>query len=274
MRLLVTGGAGYIGSVVASALIEAGHDVTVLDDLSTGHTDAVPPKATFVRGTLRDDAAIANHFVAVSTNAEAVARFGIDTANMFPFWDWVGGRYSMDSAIGLSTMIAVGPQQFGERQARGTEPADLEEVAPRQAVAQPHPAPLDREHGCSLLALMATPAPTPPGTTSPSIMLNKMTPPPNAVNESWKLLTAPHEVMVVVTAKIDESVMPKRTSLPSMLPPAWVVLTTWFAPTLLKRGLPVCSAGITTPTAINQTMAEAAQSTQPCRVSPTILPNM
>jgi glucose-6-phosphate isomerase len=61
---------------------------------------------------LRDEAAIAKHFVAVSTNAEAVARFGIDTANMFEFWDWVGGRYSMDSAIGLSTMIALGPEHF------------------------------------------------------------------------------------------------------------------------------------------------------------------
>jgi glucose-6-phosphate isomerase len=58
--------------------------------------------------------AVANHFVAVSTNAERVAAFGIDTANMFGFWDWVGGRYSMDSAIGLSTMIAIGPEQFGE----------------------------------------------------------------------------------------------------------------------------------------------------------------
>jgi glucose-6-phosphate isomerase len=58
--------------------------------------------------------AVANHFVAVSTNAERVAEFGIDTANMFGFWDWVGGRYSMDSAIGLSTMIALGPDQFGE----------------------------------------------------------------------------------------------------------------------------------------------------------------
>ena len=57
---------------------------------------------------------MANHFVAVSTNAERVAAFGIDTANMFGFWDWVGGRYSMDSAIGLSTMIALGPDQFGE----------------------------------------------------------------------------------------------------------------------------------------------------------------
>jgi glucose-6-phosphate isomerase len=63
---------------------------------------------------LGDDAAIAKHFVAVSTNAEEVAQFGIDTDNMFGFWDWVGGRYSMDSAIGLSTMLAVGPEAFGE----------------------------------------------------------------------------------------------------------------------------------------------------------------
>ncbi|MGH3074800.1 MAG: glucose-6-phosphate isomerase, partial [Gaiellales bacterium] len=61
---------------------------------------------------LGDEAAIARHFAAVSTNAEAVAAFGIDTDNMFGFWDWVGGRYSMDSAIGLSTMIAVGPEGF------------------------------------------------------------------------------------------------------------------------------------------------------------------
>ncbi|EMI57797.1 glucose-6-phosphate isomerase [Rhodopirellula sallentina] len=61
-----------------------------------------------------DESAIAKHFVALSTNAEKVSEFGIDTANMFEFWDWVGGRYSMDSAIGLSTMLAVGPQGFRE----------------------------------------------------------------------------------------------------------------------------------------------------------------
>jgi glucose-6-phosphate isomerase len=60
------------------------------------------------------EASVARHFVAVSTNAERVAAFGIDTANMFGFWDWVGGRYSMDSAIGLSTMIAVGPERYRE----------------------------------------------------------------------------------------------------------------------------------------------------------------
>ena len=63
---------------------------------------------------LSDEKAVANHFVAVSTNADAVKKFGIDTANMFGFWDWVGGRYSMDSAIGLSTMLAIGPDQFRE----------------------------------------------------------------------------------------------------------------------------------------------------------------
>jgi glucose-6-phosphate isomerase len=63
---------------------------------------------------LGDESAIAKHFVAVSTNAERVAEFGIDTHNMFEFWDWVGGRYSMDSAIGLSTMLAVGPEQFAD----------------------------------------------------------------------------------------------------------------------------------------------------------------
>jgi glucose-6-phosphate isomerase len=63
---------------------------------------------------LRDDAAVASHFVAVSTNADKVREFGIDTANMFGFWDWVGGRYSMDSAIGLSLMIAIGPDDFRE----------------------------------------------------------------------------------------------------------------------------------------------------------------
>ncbi|HLK43293.1 MAG TPA: glucose-6-phosphate isomerase, partial [Thermoleophilia bacterium] len=63
---------------------------------------------------LHDEAAVARHFVAVSTNAEQVAAFGIDTANMFGFWDWVGGRYSYDSAIGLSLMIAIGPERFAE----------------------------------------------------------------------------------------------------------------------------------------------------------------
>ncbi len=67
-----------------------------------------------LQGLGGDAKAVAKHFVAVSTNAEKVAEFGIDTANMFEFWDWVGGRYSMDSAIGLSTMLAIGPDHFRE----------------------------------------------------------------------------------------------------------------------------------------------------------------
>jgi glucose-6-phosphate isomerase len=66
----------------------------------------------WVLDKVKDDRAVARHFVAVSTNADEVAKFGIDTGNMFGFWDWVGGRYSMDSAVGLSTMIAIGPENF------------------------------------------------------------------------------------------------------------------------------------------------------------------
>jgi glucose-6-phosphate isomerase len=69
---------------------------------------------TWCLKALHDERAIARHFVAVSTNAKEVAKFGIDTANMFEFWDWVGGRYSMDSAIGLSLMVAIGPDYFRE----------------------------------------------------------------------------------------------------------------------------------------------------------------
>ncbi|MFC8415648.1 glucose-6-phosphate isomerase [Streptomyces coelicoflavus] len=69
---------------------------------------------TWLLDALGDDAAVARHFVALSTNAEKVSGFGIDTANMFEFWDWVGGRYSFDSAIGLSLMIAIGPDRFRE----------------------------------------------------------------------------------------------------------------------------------------------------------------
>ena len=80
---------------------------TTLETLTNAHT----ARAWSVR-TLGDDRAVRRHFVAVSTNAEGVSTFGIDTANMFGFWDWVGGRYSMDSAIGLSTMMAIGPEHF------------------------------------------------------------------------------------------------------------------------------------------------------------------
>jgi glucose-6-phosphate isomerase len=75
-------------------------------------TNAQSARGWLLAGMSGEEPAIANHFVAVSTNAKEVAKFGIDTDNMFGFWDWVGGRYSMDSAIGLSTMLAVGPDNF------------------------------------------------------------------------------------------------------------------------------------------------------------------
>src|SRR6202522_1745891 len=75
-------------------------------------TNAQSARDWVLKGLGGNPKAVARHFVAVSTNAEKVAAFGIDTANMFGFWDWVGGRYSMDSAIGLSTMLAIGPENF------------------------------------------------------------------------------------------------------------------------------------------------------------------
>jgi glucose-6-phosphate isomerase len=81
---------------------------TTLETMTNAHT----ARAWSLEGLGGDEKSVAKHFVAVSTNAAEVAKFGIDTANMFGFWDWVGGRYSMDSAIGLSTMLAIGPERF------------------------------------------------------------------------------------------------------------------------------------------------------------------
>ncbi|HEU5096563.1 MAG TPA: glucose-6-phosphate isomerase [Reyranella sp.] len=81
---------------------------TTLETMTNAHT----ARDWLLAGLKGDASATARHFVAVSTNAQEVAKFGIDTANMFGFWDWVGGRYSMDSAIGLSTMLAIGPENF------------------------------------------------------------------------------------------------------------------------------------------------------------------
>jgi len=80
---------------------------TTLETMTNAHT-----ARDWSLAKLGDEKAVAKHFVAISTNAKEVAKFGIDTENMFGFWDWVGGRYSMDSAIGLSTMIAIGPENF------------------------------------------------------------------------------------------------------------------------------------------------------------------
>jgi glucose-6-phosphate isomerase len=81
---------------------------TTLETMTNAHT----AREWSLAGLGSDERSVAKHFVAVSTNAAEVAKFGIDTANMFEFWDWVGGRYSMDSAIGLSTMVAIGPENF------------------------------------------------------------------------------------------------------------------------------------------------------------------
>jgi len=111
----------FVSNVDGTDFAEAVHDLdaaetlfiissktfTTLETMTNAHT-----ARDWALAALKDPAAVARHFVAVSTNAEQVAKFGIDTANMFGFWDWVGGRYSMDSAIGLSTMLAVGPDHF------------------------------------------------------------------------------------------------------------------------------------------------------------------
>jgi glucose-6-phosphate isomerase len=88
--------------------IDSSKTFTTLETMTNAHT----ARDWLLAGLGGDATAVAKHFVAVSTNAAEVANFGIDTANMFEFWDWVGGRYSMDSAIGLSTMLAIGPERF------------------------------------------------------------------------------------------------------------------------------------------------------------------
>jgi glucose-6-phosphate isomerase len=113
----------FVSNVDATDFVEATRDLAadetlfIISSKTFGTLETLTNAATaraWVVDQLGDDAAVAKHFVAVSTNAERVAAFGIDTANMFGFWDWVGGRYSMDSAIGLSTMLAVGPDRFRE----------------------------------------------------------------------------------------------------------------------------------------------------------------
>ncbi|MEO7728057.1 MAG: glucose-6-phosphate isomerase, partial [Burkholderiales bacterium] len=111
----------FVSNVDGTDFAEAVHDLdpaetlfiicsktfTTLETLTNAHT-----ARAWALHKLGDEQAVRRHFVAVSTNAEGVAAFGIDTANMFGFWDWVGGRYSMESAIGLSTMLAIGPENF------------------------------------------------------------------------------------------------------------------------------------------------------------------
>ena len=111
----------FVSNIDGTDFAEATHDLdaeetlfiissktfTTLETMTNAHT-----ARDWMLNSLKHSDAVAKHFVAVSTNTNEVAKFGIDTANMFEFWDWVGGRYSMDSAIGLSTMIAIGPENF------------------------------------------------------------------------------------------------------------------------------------------------------------------
>ena len=111
----------FVSNIDGTDFVEATHDLnpeetlfiissktfTTLETMTNAHT-----AREWVIKSLKNPTAVASHFVAVSTNVGEVAKFGINTANMFEFWDWVGGRYSMDSAIGLSTMIAIGPENF------------------------------------------------------------------------------------------------------------------------------------------------------------------
>ena len=114
----------FVSNVDSTDLVEATRDLvaeetlfivssktfTTLETMTNAHS----AREWALAGLDGDESAIAKHFVAVSTNAEKVTEFGIDTNNMFGFWEWVGGRYSMDSAIGLSTMLAIGPERFHE----------------------------------------------------------------------------------------------------------------------------------------------------------------
>ncbi len=114
----------FVSNVDGTDFAEAVHDLdasetlfiissktfTTLETMTNAHS----ARSWLLKQLGSNEKAVARHFVAVSTNAEKVSEFGIDTANMFEFWDWVGGRYSMDSAIGLSTMLAIGPDGFGD----------------------------------------------------------------------------------------------------------------------------------------------------------------
>jgi glucose-6-phosphate isomerase len=112
----------FVSNVDGIDFVEATHDLNPAETLFIVSsktfttletmTNAQSAREWLLKGLGGDDKAVAKHFVAVSTNAGKVSAFGIDTANMFGFWDWVGGRYSMDSAIGLSTMLAIGPDNF------------------------------------------------------------------------------------------------------------------------------------------------------------------
>ena len=118
----------FVSNVDSTDLVEATRDLnpaetlfiiasktfSTLETMTNAHSARAWVLDALGGGSAPEAEVVARHFVAVSTNAELVSEFGIDTENMFGFWDWVGGRYSMDSAIGLSTMVAIGPDAFAE----------------------------------------------------------------------------------------------------------------------------------------------------------------
>ena len=148
----------FVSNVDGIDFVEATHDLdpsetlfivssktfTTLETM----TNAGSARAWLLKGLGGNPKAVAKHFVAVSTNAEKVSAFGIDTANMFGFWDWVGGRYSMDSAIGLSTMLAIGPKNYRDMLAGfHADGRTFPHRAVRAKPAGAHGAALGLEHG-------------------------------------------------------------------------------------------------------------------------------
>ena len=149
----------FVSNVDGIDFVEATHDLNPAETLFVVSsktfttletmTNAESARDWLLKGLSGDAKAVAKHFVAVSTNAEKVSAFGIDTANMFGFWDWVGGRYSMDSAIGLSTMLAIGHETSSRELLAGFHEMDEHfRTAPfEQEPARSHGSAFRLEHG-------------------------------------------------------------------------------------------------------------------------------
>ena len=144
---------------------------TTLETMTNAHS-----AREWILAKLKQTEAIARHFVAISTNAEAVAKFGIDTANMFGFWDWVGGRYSMDSAIGLSTMIAIGPDNFRPMLTASTRWTSTSAQLPSRKISRPFSA-----SSPSGTPTSSTPRPSPSSPTSNTSSAS----PPTSSSSPW-----------------------------------------------------------------------------------------
>ena len=159
----------FVSNVDGTDFAEAVHDLdpaetvfiissktfTTLETMTNAHT----ARDWLLAGMKGDASATARHFVAVSTNAKEVSKFGIDTANMFGFWDWVGGRYSMDSAIGLSTMLAIGPENFRAMRRPARIPATGLPIRtiPRMIMATSGPDPFPPARPCATPSCASSP---------------------------------------------------------------------------------------------------------------------